>query len=153
MDNFYSSLAIGKRGEQMVADALTARKHIVKDVSDDLEYRRKDIDYVLINQRGQQTTLEIKNDTRSESTNNFFVETYNSNNKSHSYKGWFYYCEAEYICFLQENNRKAYIVSLDELKDNIDANNYRAANSSNARGFLMPIATLQGFNSFFCMAV
>ena len=153
MDNFYSSLSTGKVGEQLVKTALEARNHIVEDVSNDWNYRRKDIDFILTNKQGQTTTIEIKTDAASENTGNVFIEYYNSNNQSHSYDGWFKYCEAEYIGFIQPNNKKAMIVSFDELKKNIQENSYRIASSYNATGFLMPIGTLQGFNSYFCMAL
>lgn len=153
MDNFYSDLNRGKQGEILAAKALEGRGHKVIDVSNDWDYRRKDIDFILTNKQGQTTTIEIKTDAASENTGNVFIEYYNSNNQSHSYDGWFKYCEAEYIGFIQPNNKKAMIVSFDELKKNIRENSYRIASSYNATGFLMPIGTLQGFNSYFCMAL
>lgn len=153
MDNFYSDLNRGKQGETLAAKALEARGHKVIDVSDDWNYRCADIDFVLTNKQGQTTTLEVKTDAASEYTGNVFVEYYNSNNQSHEYQGWFKYCEAEYIGFIQPNNKKAMIVSFEELKQNIKENSYRSASSYNATGFLMPISTLQGFNSYFLMDV
>ena len=97
MNNFYKDLEKGKIGEVLAAQALTARGHIVEDVSDDWKYRRADIDFLLTNKQGQKTTLEVKTDAASENTGNFFIEYYNSNNKSHSYDGWLNYCAAEYI--------------------------------------------------------
>lgn len=153
MDDFYNDLKRGKRGETMVAAALAARGHKVIDLSDDLEARKNDIDLLLVNKQQQTTTLEIKNDQRSENTGNLFIETYNSNNKSHSFKGWFFYCRAEFLCFLQEGKRTAHIVALDELKKNIAANAYRTANSSNASGYLVPLEAVKSLPSYFCMAV
>lgn len=153
MDNFYSDLNRGKVGEALAAKALVARGHKVIDVSDNWDYRRKDIDFVLTNKQGQTTTLEVKTDAASENTGNVFIEYGNINNKTHNYLGWLMYCEAEYIGFVQPHNKKAMIVSFDELKQNIKENSYRSASSYNATGFLMPITTLQGFNSFFLMDV
>lgn len=153
MDNFYKDLETGKRGENMVIAALKARKHIITDVSNNWEYRRKDIDLLLENTKHQKTTMEIKNDTASERTGNLFIETYNSNNKSHSYKGWFFYCGAEYICFLQEQSKAAHIVLFDELKEQIAAKAYRTANSSNASGYLLPLDDLKTCNSYFLLEV
>ena len=151
MDDFYSSLSTGKVGEQLVKTALEARNHKVEDVSDDWNYRRADIDFLLTNKQGQKTTLEVKTDAASERTGNVFIENYNSNIKSHNLEGWFNYCEAEYICFLQPHNKQAFIVAFDELRQNIQENSYRSASSSNATGFLMPIYVLQGFNSYFLL--
>ena len=153
MDNFYSDLNRGKQGEILAAKALEGRGHKVIDVSNDWKYRRKDIDFILTNKQGQTTTIEIKTDAASEYTGNVFIEYTNTNNEQHNYLGWLMYCEAEYIGFIQPNNKKAMIVSLDELKKNIQENSYRIASSYNATGFLMPIGTLQGFNSYFCMAL
>ena len=62
MNNFYNDLNRGKVGEVLAAQALTARGHIVEDVSDNWKYRRADIDFLLTNKQGQKTTLEVKTD-------------------------------------------------------------------------------------------
>lgn len=140
----------GKRGEKIVAAALKARGHKVEDMSDNWEYRQQDIDFIVTNKK-QRTTLEVKSDSASERTGNLFIETYNSNNKSHSYKGWFFYCAAEYICFLQENLKKIHIISFKDLKNNINDHNYRTAYSSNASGYLLPITALANMKSYKCL--
>ena len=152
-NDFYNDIRRGKIGETLFANAYAAAGNIVEDVSNLIDYRRRDIDFIVSNKRGQTTTIEIKTDEASEYTGNVFIEYANSNNQSHSYDGWFKYCEAEYIGFIQPHNKKAMIVSFDELKQNIQENSYRIASSYNATGFLMPIGTLQGFNSYFCMAL
>lgn len=152
-NDFYNDVRRGKVGEKLFYDAYARAGHKVEDVSDNLDYRRRDIDFIVSNKRGQTTTIEIKTDEASEYTGNVFVEYFNSNNESRDYLGWLMYCEAEYIGFIQPNNKKAMIVSFDELKKNIQENSYRIASSYNATGFLMPIGTLQGFNSYFCMAL
>ena len=153
MDDFYTDLKRGKKGEKLVIAALEARGHIVSDVSDNWDYRRNDIDLLLVNKQKQQTTLEVKNDQRSETTGNLFIETYNSNNQSHSYKGWFFYCAADYLCFLQEGNKQAHIVSFAELKKNIASNAYRTANSCNATGYLVPLEVVKQLPTYFCLSV
>lgn len=97
MDNSYwlESLAAGKRGEALVKNALNAYYLWVDDVADLYEYRLKDIDLIV-----DGTTIEVKNDLRSNTTNNIFVELTNTNNIKRSGKGWFYYCEAEYMAFV-----------------------------------------------------
>ena len=152
-NDFYNDIRRGKIGETLFANAYAAAGNIVEDVSNLIDYRRRDIDFIVSNKRGQTTTIEIKTDEASEYTGNVFIEYANSNNKNHNYLGWLMYCEAEYIGFIQPHNKKAMIVSFDELKQNIQENSYRIASSYNATGFLMPIGTLQGFNSYFCMAL
>lgn len=152
-NDFYNDVRRGKVGERLFADAYARAGHKVEDVSNITDYRRRDIDFIVSNKSGQTTTIEIKTDEASEYTGNVFVEYFNSNNESRDYLGWLMYCEAEYIGFVQPHNKKAMIVSFDELKQNIKENSYRSASSNNATGFLMPISALQAFNSYFCMVV
>lgn len=151
MNTFYSDKARGKRGEKLVYDALTARGHKLTDLSEDPQAQKKDIDFFVEHKCGQSTTLEVKSDFRSESTGNLFIEYENRNNVTRKGKGWYYYCEAEYICFAQENNRKAFIVLLDELKQTIKKNAFRTASGTDASGFLFPISKLAELESYCCI--
>jgi len=99
MDNFYNDLTIGKRGEALVKAALAAKGHTIEDLTNDTEARAKDIDFRL-SKNGLSATLEVKNDIKSNYTNNVFIETYNRNNTSRGGEGWFCYCEADYLCFV-----------------------------------------------------
>ncbi|MDY4009501.1 MAG: hypothetical protein SOY94_11690 [Candidatus Limiplasma sp.] len=100
MENFSESLSCGKIGEEMVAAALQKRGNIVLDVSSCRDYQSKDIDF-LVSKNKQKTTLEVKNDRRSEETGNVYIETYNTNNASRNNAGWFFYCEADFLAFVQ----------------------------------------------------
>ena len=100
MENFSESLSCGKIGEEMVAAALQKRGYIVLDVSSCRDYQNKDIDF-LVSKNKQKTTLEVKNDRRSEETGNVYIETYNTNNASRNNAGWFFYCEADFLAFVQ----------------------------------------------------
>ena len=150
-NDFYNDIRRGKVGEKLFADAYARAGHKVEDVSDNLDYRRRDIDFIVSNKRGQTTTIEIKTDEASEYTGNVFVEYANINNKSHDYLGWLMYCEAEYIGFVQPHNRRVLIVSFAELSAHIKENSYRCASSSNATGFLIPISALETLKSYSCM--
>lgn len=150
-DNFKKDVERGKVGEELVAAALAARGHKVDNVSDDWEYRRIDIDLLLTSASGSFTTLEVKTDDASERTGNVFVEYANQNNYNHNYQGWYCYCQATYIAFVQQNKHKAHIVSRYDLINNINSNNYRTASSYNACGFLMPITDLVKAPSYFLL--
>jgi Holliday junction resolvase-like predicted endonuclease len=151
-NDFQKDLADGKRGEMLVSAALSARGHKITDLSDNWEYRRKDIDLLLDNGK-QQTTLEIKNDIKSETTGNIFIETYNEYNQSHSKQGWFFYCQACFLCFLQEQSKTAHIVSFDDLRQSIKANGYREAITSTTKGYIVPVEDLKRMPSYFCLKV
>lgn len=153
MDNFYKDLQTGKRGERLVKTALEARNHTVIDLSDDREAQRKDIDLLLVNPQQQRTTLEIKNDVRSESTGNVFIETYNIRNKSHSLQGWLFYCAAEFMCFLQETSKRAHIVALSDIKEAIKTNKYKEVSTATTKGILIPVAEIEAMPSYFCLLV
>lgn len=71
----------------------------MEDLTDIYEYRLKDIDFRLT-KNGLTVTLEVKNDIRSNSTGNVFVETYNRNNVKRGGAGWACYCDADYLCFV-----------------------------------------------------
>lgn len=153
MDDFNKDLERGKVGEKLVAAALTARGHTVTDLSDNWEYRRKDIDFLLTSASGQQTYLEVKTDDRSEQTGNLFIEYSNSNNVKHNYQGWYCYCEATFLAFVQQSKHIAHIVSRYDLINNINNNNYKTAASCNSCGFLMPISALTNLPSYFLLDI
>ena len=147
---FQTDLAIGKQGEEMVMSALKQRGHNVVDVSDNAEYRKKDID-IIISKNGQTATIEVKNDLRSNQTGNVYIEIYNTHNPSRNYDGWFAYCDADYLCFVQTGKKKAHIVFRDELVRNCWADKYRKARSSDTEGYIVPIDRLKEYSSYYCL--
>lgn len=150
MSNFYTDLARGKKGENLLAAALERKGHKVQNVSNDVCYQLHDIDLLTTNKQGQQTTIEVKNDLRSEETGNVFVEFENYNNRSRNYKGWYYYCEAAYIAFVQENFKVAHLISLQHLKQICETGNHRINSSINTRGWCIPLECIKGAASYKC---
>lgn len=147
---FQNDLAVGKRGEKAVAAALEKRGHIITDVSDDVEYRLKDIDMMLC-KNDVVVSLEVKNDIKSNTTGNVFIETYNQNNVSRNGQGWFCYCEADYLCFVQEFWQEAHIVSRDELVKAIWSGKYRKVSSPFSDGYIVPVGALKQMNTYHCL--
>lgn len=152
MANFINDLQRGRKGEQMVAAALERKGHTIKDVSMDVAYQYKDIDF-LLTKNGKHTTLEVKNDIRSNDTGNVFIEMFNYNNVVRKYKGWFFYCEASYICFLQKDYGKGHIIHHDDMISLVESGKYRQVSSEDTRGFIVPITELQKCESYFCLEV
>lgn len=148
---FIDDLAIGKRAEKLVAAALAARGHIVTDVSGNATYQHIDIDFTLESKSGQKTTLEVKNDLRSAQTGNIFIETYNENNHTRHGSGWYCYCEADYLAFVQEVNKQAHIISMNDLINYIENHKPRTCRSTFSAGYIIPITELKQFNSYFCL--
>lgn len=146
MDNSYwlESLAAGKRGEALVKNALASYYLWVEDVADLYEYQQKDIDIIV-----DGSTIEIKNDLKSNKTNNVFIELTNANNKKRGGKGWYHYCEADYMAFVQENKGLIHFVRRDELFKM--AKNYPVKFSFDSSGYCVPIAALRQCFSYKCM--
>lgn len=149
-ENFNDDLAVGKRGEKLVSQAMMKRGHRVIDVSDNTDYQDIDVDLVL-SKDGITINLEVKNDLVSNYTGNVFVETYNRNNISRNGLGWFSYTEADYIIFVQERKKLGHIVSIDELARACLSNRYRVKDSEFSRGYIVPIAKLQEYSTYHCM--
>ena len=152
MNNFNNDLQRGKYGERIVAAALTERGHKVIDVSQEVYYQYKDIDF-LLTKNGKTTSLEVKNDIRSNETGNIFIEMFNQNNVSRNYRGWFLYCEATYFCFLQQEYGKGHIIHHDDLIALVESGKYRQVNSIDTRGIIIPIEDLKQCSSYYCLEV
>ncbi len=133
----------------MVAAALQKRGNIVLDVSSCREYQNKDIDF-LVSKNKQKTTLEVKNDRRSEETGNVYIETYNTNNASRNNAGWFFYCEADFLAFVQQCRRLAHIVSRRDIVNLCESNQFPIRHMGNiSQGYTIPISALERCPSYY----
>lgn len=118
MNDFRKDLQIGKKGEFAVASYLATRNHQIEDVSDNQEYRDMDIDMIIRNPQGQKCTVEVKSDKKIGDTGNFCIEECNDR-ETGVYKGWFYKCKADYICFYDYTTGRGYIVDWNKAKPQI----------------------------------
>lgn len=118
MSDFQKDLQIGKVGECAVASYMATRNHKVEDVSDNKEYQDMDIDMIVINKDGQKCTIEVKSDKKIGETGNFCIEECNDRDTG-EYKGWFYKCKADYICFYDYTTGKGYILDWKKAKPQI----------------------------------
>lgn len=150
IDNFEVNNAEGKRGEALMINALIKRGHTIENLSDIEIYQGVDTD-LRISKNGITITLEVKNDIKSHYYDNVFVETYNRNNTTRCGDGWYYYCNADYIAFVQENYKLAHIVDTSELIKDCQNKRYREASSDFSRGYLVPIKRLKEYSSYHCM--
>lgn len=143
MNNFDKKLAIGKKGETVVADYLRSRNHEVIDVSDSLEYRHKDIDFLLINQEeNQKCSLEVKSDRRIHQTGNFCIEESNDRKYEGLRDGWLHYCEADYVCFYDYESGEGYIVdwlAAKQLITKCELKRFWSSDGCYSYAYLMPI--------------
>lgn len=113
---FFQQLEIGKSGEAVVAAFFESRGNKVRDVSDDREYQKKDIDFVITNKDGVELTVEVKTDYKlNKSGNLFFESTYHKD--WGDTPGWYDYCQADFIVFYDVIGKKLYIYNFSVGRD------------------------------------
>lgn len=124
---FAESSRIGKLGEAQFYERHAYTPWLLcEDVSDNLEYRSKDIDFLVENLvTGKKTTVEIKTDTRATQTGNLFIEEWT--NKECAVPGYLYKSQADIIVFyfvngLRKHTHNAIYVSLPALRAFVEAN-------------------------------
>ena len=144
---FQQQLQVGKKGEEVVAEFMRNRNHKVIDVSNDVEYQKKDIDFLLENQEGQKCAIEVKTDYKIQKTGNFFFEsTYHKDWGDSS--GWLDYCEADYICVLAAKEGKLYILKYDKdliLEKAQKTYFYNRDDGCDREAYLLPIGTAKRY--------
>lgn len=109
-----ASMAKGKRSEDKTAKFLSNQGYDVYDMSDDKEYRKKDIDFVL-EKDGVKTTLEVKNSSSARYGTVWIEDVLNiKKNKP----GWIHYCQADYLAAVGKG--MMYFYKTDEMLDYIN---------------------------------
>lgn len=138
-----------KPGESEVKDYLRSAGYEVTDVSDCPAYWGKDIDLIAKNPiTGGTATIEVKWDKRIAETRNFFIEI--ANLRSNEGKGWFNFCEADFIYYLDAQNLFLYIFKFKELEKYINSNGGRLEVQSTldgSYGYLLPLSKAPIFQS------
>lgn len=147
---FKQQLEIGKTGEAAVAEFMRSRNHTVIDVSDDAEYQKKDIDFLLTSPTGEKCSIEVKTDYKIHKTGNFFFEGVYHKDWGDS-NGWFDYCEADYICFLDAVEYKLYIFDYKNGKEIIQTKGekkyfYNSDDGCDRECYLVPIWMAKKYN-------
>lgn len=126
-------------GEYEVKKYLREHGYKVIDVSDDARYWHKDID-LLVERQGKHCSIEVKYDKQLHFTGNCFIEI--ANPRSKGGKGWFEFCEADWLFYGNGMTDIFYCMRLDELRAFIEKNkNDLKLRSSHddSRGYLLPI--------------
>ena len=108
----------GKQGENLFKQIMESRGYAVDDVSGNQEYWDKDIDFIITSSTsGLTKTFEVKWDSRINKTGNLYLEIANIHSKGG--KGWFEFCEADYLAYGDAANGTFYIVPLLELRERV----------------------------------
>ena len=136
-------------GESEVKDLLRAAGYKVQDVSNNPAYFKRDIDLLATNpSTGATVSIEVKWDRRIAKTKNFFIEI--ANIRSNEGKGWFNFCEADFIYYIDAVNNYLYIFKFKDLEKYI--NEYAArlevqSTLDGSYGYLLPVAKAPIFKS------
>ena len=136
-------------GEYEVKKYLRGRGFKVEDVSDNPVYWAKDIDLIATNpSTGRSAAIEVKLDARIDDTGNFFIEF--ENPRSTNSKGWFNFCEADFIYYIDESSFLTYIIKFDELRHFITTHKRDLAIKSTfdgSIGYIVPLAAMPIFTT------
>ena len=92
--------------------------YTVEDVSSNSDYWDKDIDVIVTSSTtGLTKTFEVKWDSRINKTGNLYLELVNMHSKGT--KGWFNFCQADYLAYGDAVTQIFYVISLEELREKV----------------------------------
>jgi hypothetical protein len=136
---------VGKIGEQIFKEYLDNKGITYRDVSDDAEYQKIDVDFV-VNGHSGDVLVEVKNDTKIAYTGNIFYESIS--NVDYNTIGCFENTKADWIVICSEPNNTFYIVNAKFLKEYVGKNKnglrYIArVFGSNSAGYLIPTSKIR----------
>lgn len=128
-----------RAGEYEVKQILRRDGYKVIDVSDNPRYWHKDID-LLVEGKEKVWSIEVKYDKQLHFTGNCFIEI--ANPRSKDGKGWFEFCEADWLFYGNGMTDTFYCMRLDELRafiaENKDSLKLRSSHDD-SRGYLLPL--------------
>ena len=108
----------GKQGEQLFRQKMLNGNYTVEDVSSNSDYWDKDIDFIVTSSTtGLTKTFEVKWDSRINKTGNLYLELVNMHSKGT--KGWFNFCQADYLAYGDAVTQIFYVISLEELREKV----------------------------------
>ena len=120
----------GKQGEQLFQQIMESRGYTVEDVSNNPQYWYKDIDFIVTSSTsGETKTFEVKWDTKINTTGNLFLEYESLYSKGG--KGWFEFCEADYLAYGDAVTKVFYIIDMEQLRQAANNLPFRSARCGN----------------------
>lgn len=123
--DYDKSINIGKCGEQIIKSYFETNPNIesIVDVSKDLEYRDKDIDFIVKLKNGEDISIELKTDTYD--TGNMFYEAIS--NKENKVLGCMIKSKAKCLFYYFIQTKELYIIDFKAYKKWVNENNKRFA--------------------------
>lgn len=110
-----NSNQIGRQGEQLFKQLMELQGYKVEDVTNNSSYWNKDIDFIVTSPYTNEVkTFEVKTDTRINETGNLYLELEAIHSKGG--KGWFEFCQADYLAYGDANQNFFYVIPMAELR-------------------------------------
>ena len=110
---------IGKIGEAIFKQRMSGHGYKITDVSDNPAYWEKDIDFIITSPHtGLEKTFEVKYDTKIHQSGNLYLELKNIHSKN--CRGWFDFCQADYLAYGDATNDTFYVIPLLLLKERVN---------------------------------
>ena len=133
----------GKQGERLFNQIMQSRNYGVEDVSGNSEYWYRDIDFIVTSPTtGAVKSFEVKWDSRINRTGNLYLEISSINSKGG--KGWYQFCEADYLAYGDAVTQTFYIIPMLELRERVKQLPCRLASCGNeSQGYLVPLAAIK----------
>ena len=133
---------IGKQGERIFQEIMEGRGYEVVDVSNNPDYWYKDIDFIITSPTsGLTKTFEVKFDSKIHRSNNLYLELTNIHSKEG--KGWFEFCQADYLAYGDARTQTFYIIPLLELREKVKMLPARSARCGyDSTGLLVSLADI-----------
>ena len=113
--DFNSTISQGNGGESLLKQYMIKKGFQIIDRSNDPAYQAKDIDFEFSRDGKHWSSVEVKSDYRMAQTGNIVVEVAMYRKKGKS-KGWLYYCEADYLCFIDMQSYNFYFFDWEGLQ-------------------------------------
>lgn len=123
---------------------MQSQEYTIEDVSNNPSYWEKDIDFIVTSPRsGLTKSFEVKWDSRINSTGNFYLELTNVHSKGG--RGWFEFCQADYLAYGDACAKVFYIIPFAELKAKVKEKKLGklARCGSDSTGLLVALSDIQ----------
>lgn len=129
----------GKYGEQLFKQIMESSGYSVLNVSSDPSFWYRDIDFIITSPTtGAVKSFEVKWDSRINSTGNLYLELTNIHSKGG--KGWYQFCEADYLAYGDAAAQVFYVIPLVELRQRVKQINCRRTSCGNdSTGLLLSL--------------
>lgn len=130
----------GREGELLFMRLMREYGFTVEDVSNNSNYYYKGDVLITSPTTGNVRVFEVKTDNVINRSGNLYLELTNIYSKKQGGKGWYNFCQADFIAYGDAVARRFYIFSLEELKERVEQVKPRIGYCGNdSSGYKMPL--------------